>query len=110
MSGKIEVLDCVEVSFESLNLLSKRVILAMHRSSRRYYVWIEDCDEDADDEFISSTELAAIPKSGSNVYKDRKTAEGVYDYYISVLSEVNSNTTNYFESKAPIFAYSYPKE
>lgn len=112
--GEIQLLECVNVSFDALGLAPKRIKLAVHKPNRRYYVWIEDYDfsEQNEEEFtdsnIKAIPLSSIPSECCDVFKDKKTALSLYRYYISVLSEVNSNTVDYFETKEPIWAYAFP--
>lgn len=111
---QLEILECSQVSFDSLGLAPKRVKLALDKANRRYYVWIEDYDfsqkgeEALIDSNIKALPLSEIPKECSNVFKDKKTALDLYHYYLSVLSEVDSNTVDHFESQVPIFAYEFP--
>lgn len=97
----LQILQCVEIRFENLGLLSKKVKIAQVKGKFKYYVWLEDSEEDDSDD-IEPIPLSEINQHNPNVCKSKQTAFEIFNFYVDTLSSTNGDTLAYFESKTSV--------
>lgn len=98
---RLEILQSVEIRFENLGLLAKKVKIAQVRGQLKYYVWLEDGEEEDGDE-IAPVPLEEITQYNPNVCKSKQTAYEIFNFYVSTLERVSPDTIGYFESKTAL--------